>query len=177
MPQYLEPRKEQLRRVTQVFGKPSDASMKKIEGGSVPLPDGEVIQIGRKECAFAVSDKFQIDEMQASILVRTFIYGHGLSGTAGGSLEAIATGLSEIITPIYDAERLHTFRVLIPLFYVVGKSDRRVHEFTLECVSKVLPDGTKFAEEIVSEYIRKTKEVLPSKLTGNPKKASQWAKQ
>ena len=89
---YLEPRKGQLRRVTQVFGKPSDASRKKMESRPVPPPDGEV-DYGQKERIFDVSDKFQIDEMQASILVRTFIYGHGLSGTAGGSLEAIATGL------------------------------------------------------------------------------------
>ena len=79
--------------------------------------------------------------------------------------------------PFYDAEYFHTFRVLIPLFYVMGNSNHRLHESALEFVPKVLPDGPKFAEEIVPEYIRKTKEVLPSKLTGNPKKASQWAKQ
>jgi nuclear pore complex protein Nup188 len=79
-----------------------------------------------------VNDKFQIDEVQACILVRTFIYSHGLSGTAGGSLEAIAAGLAENITPLYGAERLHTFRVLIPLFYVMDDSDHRLHEFGLD---------------------------------------------
>ncbi|KIJ97274.1 hypothetical protein K443DRAFT_632415, partial [Laccaria amethystina LaAM-08-1] len=50
--QYLKPQKKPLRRVTQVFGKLSDASRKKIESGSVLLPDGELIQIddGQKEC-------------------------------------------------------------------------------------------------------------------------------
>ena len=114
---------------------------------------------------------------KACILFRTFIYNRGLSGTAGVSLEAIAAELGENITPFCDAERLHTFRVLIRLFYVIESSDDRLHEFALEFVPKVLPDGTKFAEEIVAEYIRKTKEVLPSKLTGDPKKVSQWAKQ
>ncbi|KIJ90608.1 hypothetical protein K443DRAFT_537873 [Laccaria amethystina LaAM-08-1] len=98
----------------------------------------------------------------------SFIYKHGRSGTASGWLAAIVAELAANITPFHDAERL---------FYVVDNSDQRLHEDALESVPKVLQDGTKIAEEIVAGYIRKTKEVLPSKLTGDPKKDSQRAKQ
>lgn len=50
---------------------------------------------------------------------------------AGGPLEAIvaADELAETVPPFYDAEHLHTFRVLIPPSYVMGNSDHRLHEF------------------------------------------------
>src|ERR1700723_1704227 len=77
----LELRLDQLRNVTNPFGKPSDASKKEIQSGSVTLHDGVVVSVeGADEYIFAISDKFQIDQVQALILYRSFLYNVGFAG-------------------------------------------------------------------------------------------------
>ena len=78
--EYLTPRQGPLSSVKETFGQPSDASRKNVESGSVTLPDGVVLRVeeGDKEFIFAVSSRFQIDEIQALILLRSFLYIQGM---------------------------------------------------------------------------------------------------
>lgn len=173
--EYLSPRREQLSNASEPFGTPSDASRKKIESGSVTLADNVILRVeDDKEFVFAISAEFQINEVQAFILLRSFLYNEGLPSTA---TTLIVAELVEAITPFYFSERLSIFRSLIPLFRAKENAADPIYEIAADFLPKLLPDGQKFAESLVAEYVRKTKEKLPEKANGDPRAASRWAKQ
>ncbi|KAG5644795.1 hypothetical protein DXG03_007617 [Asterophora parasitica] len=177
---YLEPRKSQLGQLSQAFGKPLDASRKKIEGGSVTLADGVVVRIEEpdKEFIFAISAKFQIDEVQALVLMRSFLYNEGLPSNAEStSTSSMVAELVEAITPFYYSERLFAFRVLIPLFRALENSSDPIHTISTQFLPKLIPDGVAFAKSLLDDYVRKGTEELPVALNSQPKVASRWAKQ
>ncbi|KAF5388425.1 hypothetical protein D9615_000845 [Tricholomella constricta] len=178
--EYLEPRKSQLEQLSQPFGKPSDASRKKIETGSVTLADGVVVRLEEpdKEFIFAISAKFQIDEIQALVLMRSFLYNEGLPSTAEStSTSSMVAELVEAITPFYYSERLSVFRVLIPLFRALENSTDPIYTIAAKLLPKLIPDGPAFAQSLLEEYVRKAVEELPDSMSGQPKVASRWAKQ
>jgi nuclear pore complex protein Nup188 len=178
--QLLLPRLEQLRNVSTPFGKPSDASRKVIDGGSVTLPDGITLQIDEadKEFVLAISKRFSIDQVQALILLRSFLYNEGLpSNTGSGSATSLADELLEVITPFYFSERLSILRVLIPLFRANENVADPVHDVSTAILPKLLPNGREFADSLITEYVKKTQEHLPESLTRDPGKATRWAKQ
>jgi nuclear pore complex protein Nup188 len=116
----LELRLEQLKNITEPFGKPSDASKKKIEAGSITLQDEVVICVeGADDYIFAISNKFQIDQIQALILCRSFLYNGGTSGDVDE--------LVKDITDFYFQERIHILRVLIPLFRAHSTTQHPAH--------------------------------------------------
>ncbi|KAF8120300.1 hypothetical protein EV363DRAFT_1439047 [Boletus edulis] len=59
--------------------------------GTVTLPDGCVLQVDdiSKEFAIALSSHFEIDEIQAFVLLRSFLYNEGLSISSGLSSDKI----------------------------------------------------------------------------------------
>lgn len=178
--EYLNPRQEQLKNAAEPFGKPSDASRKKVDSGSVKLSDGVVLRVedADKEFVFAISSKFQIDEINALVLLRSFLYNEGLPSTAEPtSTSSMVAELLDAITPFYYSERLSLYRVLIPLFRGKENPSDTIYEVAIEFMPKLLPDGPKFAESIIDEYLRKTNEKLPEALSADPRGASQWAKQ
>jgi len=166
----LDLRLEQLRNIAEPFGKPSDASRKKIETGSAALHDGVVIQVeGADEYIFAISDKFQIDQVQALILYRSFLYSVGFTG----DVDELVGG----ITPFYFQERIHILRVLIPLFRAYSSAQMAAHSLAMKILPKIISDAQAFAETIINEYMHKTKQELPAHTKSDPKTASLWAKQ
>jgi len=176
--EYLKPRIKQLGNVVDTFGKPNAASKKIIESGSVTLPDGVVIRVetADKEVVFAISSKLDIDEIQALILIRSFLYDQGLpSGVE--STSGMADEIYEAFHPFYLSERLHTYRVLIPLFRAREDSEDPFYQVAQTMLPQIIPDGPKFAESLISEYVRKTEVKLPEKYTHDPKSATIWAKQ
>ncbi|KAG5653361.1 hypothetical protein H0H81_000862 [Sphagnurus paluster] len=177
---YLEPRKSQLSQLSQPFGKPSDASRKKIESGSVTLADGVVLRVEEpdKEYIFAVSAKFQIDEVQALVLMRSFLYNQGLpSISESASTSAMVAELVEAITPFYYSERLSFFTILIPLFRALDNPEEAIYSASAKFLPELIPNGPDFAQSLLEEYERKAKEALPESLNSQPKVASRWAKQ
>lgn len=167
----LEQRIDQLKNISEPFQKPSDASKKKIESGSVTLNDGVVIRVdGADEYIFAISKRFQIDQVQALILCRSFLYN---GGTPSGDVEELVKDITEF----YFQERIHVLRVLIPLFRAHSSSGHSAHKIATKFLPKIIPDAHAFAESVIKEYVRKTQQALPSHATTNPKAASLWAKQ
>ncbi|KAG6883760.1 hypothetical protein C0993_003939 [Termitomyces sp. T159_Od127] len=77
--QYLQPRKVQSKELARPFGKPSDASRTAINKGSATLADGVVVKIEEpdKEFIFAISKNLDIDEVQALLFLRSFLYNEG----------------------------------------------------------------------------------------------------
>ncbi|KAF8076899.1 nucleoporin subcomplex protein binding to Pom34-domain-containing protein [Lyophyllum atratum] len=178
--EYLEPRKAQLKQLSQPFGRPSDASRKKIESGSVVLADGVTLRVEDpdKEFVFAISNKFQIDEVQALVLMRSFLYNEGLPATAeSASTSSMVAELVEAITPFYYSERLFLFRIFIPLFRALENPEDPIYPVATKFLPELIPDGPAFAQSLMSEIVAKMREKLPDSMNGQPKVASRWAKQ
>jgi nuclear pore complex protein Nup188 len=178
--QIVIPRLEQLRAVSAPFGKPSDASRKKIDGGSITLPDGVILHIDEtdQEYVLAISNAFNIDQVHSLVLMRSFFYNEGLPSSAGSnSATSLVDEFLEAITPFYFSERLSIIRVLIPLFRANENTADPLHGVADAILPKLLPDGRTFAESLITEYVRKTQEGLPEGINDDPRQASRWVKQ
>jgi nuclear pore complex protein Nup188 len=142
----------------------------------VTLQDGVVLRVETldKDFVYAISDKFQIDEIQAFILLRSFLYNEGSPPQTGSN---VVEELVEAITPFYFSERLFILRVLIPLFRAKENPTDPVHDIATDILPEMLPDGRTFAESVTTEYLRKTEERIPKNITGDLRSASRWAKQ
>lgn len=188
----LSPRLTNLSNISNPFGVPSDSSKKKIESGEVELRDGVKLKVedADKQYVFAVSKSFNIDEVEALILMRSFLYNEGLpssnsnsnSPSGGGDPSSVDTQVEELleaITPFYYSERLFVVRSLIPLFRSSAVDAlEAVGEIANDFLPQVItPNGKAFAESILTEYSRKCKHPLPRSFDANPRKASQWVKQ
>ncbi|KAJ7606908.1 hypothetical protein FB45DRAFT_949451 [Roridomyces roridus] len=183
--EHVTPRLEQLRNIAEPFGKPSDASKKKIDGGAAVLNDGVTLRVedADKEYVLAVSNKFQIDQVQALILLRSFLYNKGLPASVGDGKSgeddssSLVDELLAAITPFYFSERLSVLRVLLPLFRANGDPADPLYEFASSFVPKLIPDGQKFAEEVVDELVRKTRYRVPETMHRNPREAARDTRQ
>lgn len=164
--------------ITDPFGKPTDASRRKVNSGSVTLRDNVVLHVEEadKEFVVAISEAFQIDEISSLILLRSFLYNEGLPvDNTDNSL--LVQELVEAMTSFYFLERLSLLRVLIPLFRAKENSSEPFHNVALSILPQVVPDGQKFADSLLTEYERKTKQSLPERVSRDPRRASRWAKQ
>ena len=111
----LKPRLEGFKDFQHTFGRPNTASRKSFDSGTVTLRDGSVMSVppDLKEVALGISKKFNIDEVEALVLLRSFIYNVGLPDLKpGGSL---VEDIIEGFTPFYYAERRCLFRILVTL--------------------------------------------------------------
>ena len=173
----LKLRKVQLSDITNVFGKPSDTSRKKFETGSVTLPDGVVIPVGEvdKAYVFAISKRYEIDEVQALILMRSFFYNSGMPDVSDS--EQAAAELAEAIGGFYFLERLNSARVLIPLFRARENESEPFNKIAVEFIPQIIPNGPEFIQRILDDYLGKTKAPLPGRHREDLKAASAWAKQ
>ncbi|KIJ69754.1 hypothetical protein HYDPIDRAFT_120759 [Hydnomerulius pinastri MD-312] len=178
--QKITPRVSQLRNVSKPYGKPTAASRKAVESGTVTLADGNVLQVDdvAKEFTIALSTHFDIDEVCALTLLRSFLYNEGLSlDSRSGSDKSLVDELIAAITPFYYSERLFILRVLLPLFRAQENAADPTHAIASEHLLNIIPDGRMFADELIAEYLRKTEESIPSQLNDDPRSASRWAKQ
>lgn len=175
--EYLAPRVDQLKLLKDPFGKPSEASRKRIQSGTVTLSDGVVFHLedSDKDYILGISDAFKIDEVSAFVLLRSFMYNQGLPATDMD--EFLVEACVEAITPFYLSERIAIFRVLIPLFRAKEDPTDPAFEISRTFLGKIISDGPKFVESLLTEYIRKMKERLDEKVTTDPRTASKWAKQ
>lgn len=173
---YISPRIPQLSSISKPFGKPSDASKKSINSGTVTLPDGVkvVVENADKDCVLAISSAFHIDEINALILFRSFLYNEGLPQSTGSDL---TEELVEAIVPFYFSERLHVLRVLLPLLRARESPSDLFHDFSKSIIPKLLPNGHDFVSSLITHYLQQIKEPLPEKYAHSPKLAGRWAKQ
>ncbi|KAI0340825.1 hypothetical protein BDW22DRAFT_1397822 [Trametopsis cervina] len=175
----LRNRIHQLRNISRPFGSPSDASRKKVESGTVTLRDKVTLSTeGRLgDAALAVSREFDIDEVEALILVRSFFYNEGILAIKTGEGPIPEAELVEAITPFYYSERIHALRILLPLFRTHAGGDGLVAEIANEILPEIIPNPKEFTEEVITEYTRKTEAKIPNHLVSDVRKATQWAKQ
>ncbi|KAH7909735.1 hypothetical protein BJ138DRAFT_1173545, partial [Hygrophoropsis aurantiaca] len=137
----------QLRDVSSPYKKPQASSRTAVESGRVTLADGVVLSVDA-ECAVGISTRFGIDEIQAAVLLRSFLYNEGLpSGTETEVDEVIA-----VLTPFYFSERVHLLRVLIPLLRAHQNSADPIHALAIDVLPKIIPDGRAFVESLLEAY-------------------------
>ncbi|KAI5121186.1 hypothetical protein M0805_005987 [Coniferiporia weirii] len=177
----LEARIDRLQKISEPFGKPSDASKRSIESGSVRLSDGVTITVEEvdKQVVYAISNHFQIDQVDALVLLRSFLYNEGLPETPD-SEEAKSSLVDELlvaITPFYFSERLHVARTLIALVKCQQTQHDSFNHSARKLLPKIISDPTSFTTNLISEISRKAKLPIPSYASKDPKMASQWAKQ
>nr|GAT55792.1 predicted protein [Mycena chlorophos] len=174
--EYITPRLDTLRSIAEPFGKPSDASKKKIESGVVALSDGVTLRVddADKEYVLAVSGRFQIDQVHALVLLRSFLYNKGLPTTTKETEGSFVDELVEWITPFYYSERLAVLRVLLPLFRAKGDPDDPLYDFATTFLPKLIADGPQFAELVLAQFTQRTRTRVTSK---TPKDAAREAKQ
>jgi nuclear pore complex protein Nup188 len=175
----LRPRLKQLANFANPFGTPNDTSKKKVESGSVTLRDKVVLALedGDKEFVFAVSDALSIDQVDALVLLRSFLYNRGLPANAGAGDSSLIEELVEAITPFYYSERLALLRTFVPLLHAREEPTSLAHEIAIEALPIVIPDGRAFAGALLDEYLCKVKAGPPERAAANPKAAARWAKQ
>lgn len=77
---HLTCRKDQLHDIGSTFGTPSDASQKTVEDGTVVLADGITLRTNPSDAEYVrvISKEFNIDQVQALILIHSYIYDRGL---------------------------------------------------------------------------------------------------
>lgn len=144
------------------------------------LADGVVIRVEEadKEVVFAISSRLQIDEVDALVLLRSFLYNEGLPATPDmDDTSSLVEELLEAITPFYFSERLYVLRVLISLLRARESAQDPFHTLASDLLSKIIPIPADFARALVSEYLRKTKLTVPEHIASHPRAASQWAKE
>ncbi|KAH9854890.1 nucleoporin subcomplex protein binding to Pom34-domain-containing protein [Lenzites betulinus] len=175
----IKPRVDQLRNIAEPFGRPSDASKKKVDSGSVTLADGVALRVedADKEVVFTISKKLDIDQLQALVLLRSFLYNEGLPEGVNTDSASLADELVEAITPFYYSERLHILRTLIPLLRAEQNASDPVHEVAGEVLPLIIPDGGEFADTLLTEYLRKTHAAVPNTSQDDTRRAAVWAKQ
>ncbi|KAL0066596.1 hypothetical protein AAF712_006400 [Marasmius tenuissimus] len=177
---FITPRTPQLKSPFDPFGKPSEVSKKKVESGSVTLEDGVVLSVEEpdKEFIFAISKAFQIDEIQALIIFRSFLYNQGLPQRPGNQENAsFVEELVEEITPFYYSERLAILRVFIPLFRAKESPSDPIHELCFSVLPQIVSDGHTFTDTLLKEYDQKSKQKPPASVANDPRTAARWAKQ
>lgn len=176
----IKPRVAQLKNISEPYGRPSDASRKKIESGSVTLADGVVLRVedAHKEFVYAISTRFDIDQVHALVLFRAFFYNEGIPATVASSEGAsMVKELVDAITPFYYSERLHILRTLIPLFRAVQSTSDPIHEIADEVIPRIVSDGSAFAQTLLAEYSKKTYAEVPQSAREEPRHATLWSKQ
>ncbi|TFK46960.1 hypothetical protein OE88DRAFT_1706649, partial [Heliocybe sulcata] len=175
----LKPRLEQFRNLTQPFGKPSLESRKKIESGSVTLKDGVQFRVedADKEVIFSISRKFDIDEVQAFILLRSFFYNEGPPPEAGTSTASFVDTVLTAITPFYYSECHSVHRTLIPLIRAHTEPEDPAHEASKALLPEILQDSVTFFRTLMQDYVRKTKGKPEDKIASDHKAVALWAKQ
>lgn len=94
----------------------------------------------------AISAKFDIDQVQAFILLRSFLY----NGWWPQNTELdVVDEFVEAMTPFYLQERLSVLRVLTAIFQSRITDTDLHHEIATELVPKIIPDGCEFAESLL----------------------------
>lgn len=180
---FLRPRLSQLKSLASPFGTPSAASKAKVASGSITLADQFVLKAedADKEFAYALSARFGIDEVHALVLLRSFLFNRGLPDDAGSNPDdtpgALVDELVRLITPFYYAERVALFRLYAPLVRAFDDPSHPTHEVAVEILPELAPEPTKFAEQLIDEYKRKTQETPPANLADDPRGSARWAKQ
>src|ERR1700677_2504526 len=116
----LQARIHTLKDLKNPFSKPNPESRKRVDSGSVTLRDGVHVQVEQadKDFIFAISARFNIDEVEALVLFRSFLYNEGnvLQELEANGDDAFVQRVVDAFSTFYHAERRCLARLLVPIF-------------------------------------------------------------
>ncbi|KAG8687426.1 hypothetical protein FRC08_011969, partial [Ceratobasidium sp. 394] len=175
----LKPRLAQLRKCTDPFGQPNAASKKSLESGKVKLADDTTLSVSDedKQEALAVSARFQIDEIEALVLLRSCLI-HAEHSTLGTNASTTwDADLKDALESYYFQQRLHVLRVFLPILTASGDPQHPFHVVATDAKQSIMPEDGPFALGLVNELDRRTRQTPPPSITSDPPVASRWARQ
>ena len=169
-----------MKQLWEPFNRASSASQAKINSGTVTLQDGISIKVedADKTIVLAISEYFDLDEVDALVLLRSFLQSEGLASVT--DTEAVSSVLEDLLNafiPFYHSERLSIHRILISLLRANESDEDPFHDHAVQLLSKISPDTSVFITSILSEYLQKGKLQVPQNFSKNPRLSAQWAKQ
>jgi nuclear pore complex protein Nup188 len=168
---------------------PSQTSRATLESGAVTLDDGVRLRVRDtdKEFAYLLSEKLHLDEVEAFVLFRSFLYHEGserdLKSDDEGVDEMDQTSADEespllsAIIDFYLEERLFLLRIYEPLFRAHGDESHPYHDVAEEALSSLVPDPPTFISSLITELVDRTQRELPVPASKSPRQATRWAKQ
>src|SRR6266404_1841338 len=116
----LQARMHTLKDLRNPFGKPNPDSRKRVDSGSVTLRDGVLVRVEQadKGFIFAISARFNIDEVEALVLFRSFLYNEGnvLQELESNGDDVFVKRVVHAFSLFYHSERRCLARLLIPIF-------------------------------------------------------------
>ncbi|QRV72805.1 nucleoporin [Ceratobasidium sp. AG-Ba] len=175
----LKPRISQLRKCTDPFGQPNSESKKNLETGKVKLADGTTLSLSDedKQEALAVSTRFQVDEIEALVLLRSCLI-HAEHSTLGTTASATwDADLKDALESYYFQQRIHALRVFLPILAASGDPQHPFHVVATDTKQSIMPEDGTFALGLVEQLERRSRQTLPPSVTSEPHAASRWARQ
>ncbi|CAE6343262.1 unnamed protein product [Rhizoctonia solani] len=177
----LQARLPQLRKWADPFGKPSPESRKALESGEVKLIDGSKTRVSdeEKEEALKISARFQLDETEALVLLRS-CFAHAdpssLDPDASGHA-AYESELQDALETYYFEQRHHLLRVFLSLLAASVDPDHPFHTPAVDATQSLMPDHGSFSLDLLNEIDRRSRQPLPPSIISQPLAASRWARQ
>ncbi|KAI9507509.1 hypothetical protein F5148DRAFT_1299700 [Russula earlei] len=177
----LQARVDVLKDLRDPFRKPNAESRKRVDNVSVKLRDGVLVQVEQadKDFIFAISTRFNIDEVEALVLFRSFLYNEGsvLQDLESNGDDAFVRRVVDAFSPFYHSERRCVARLLVPIFR--GQEDEHsfFHNQAAAILPQIIPDGPAFVQHVVDFYVEKTRAPLDESSSNDPRLASRWAKE
>lgn len=177
----LQARLPQLRKWADPFGKPSPESKKRLESGEVKLVDGSTTRVSdeEKQESLKISTQFQLDEVEALVLLRS-CFAHADLSSLDSSTNGNATyeaELKDALETYYFEQRHHLLRVFLSLLAASGDPDHPFHVPASDTSQSLMPDYESFALELLDELGRRARQALPPLVTSDHLTASRWARQ
>jgi nuclear pore complex protein Nup188 len=196
-----------LRACGEPSARPSAEARSKLSKGSMSLPYAQnssvTVDDFSRELALSISERHELDEVEAYLLLRAFLEGEDVSldllsrasresgkksragsgaPAAGSSKTASAAGSSELRADLLDAfstfyfeERLYVLRCVAALLRI---ADDEYHEFHALAdsvlVELITPD---FGSRCLQGFVALTGRSLPDHIRQNPRHAVFWAQQ
>ena len=177
----LQARIDVLKNLRDPFAKPNAVSRKRVDNGSVKLRDGVLVQVEQadKDFIFAISARFNIDEVEALVLFRSFLYNEGnvLQELESNGDDAFVQQVVDAFTPFYHSERRCLARLLVPIFRAQEDKPSFFHSQAAKILPQIIPDGPAFVKDVVDHYVEKTRAPLDASSSNDPRLASRWAKE
>lgn len=177
----LQARIDVLKNFRDPFGKPNADSRKRVDNGSVTLRDGVLVQVEQadKDFIFAISARYNIDEVEALVLFRSFLYNEGnvLQELESNGDGAFVQRVVDAFSPFYHSEKRCLARLLVPIFRAQEDEPSFFHSQAAKILPQIIPDGPAFVKDVVDHYLGKTRAPLDESSSNDPRLASRWAKE
>lgn len=177
----LQARIDVLKNFRDPFGKPNPGSRRRVDNGSVTLRDGVLVQVEQadKDFIFAISTRFNIDEVEALVLFRSFLYNEGnvLQELESNGDDVFVQRVVDAFSPFYHSERRCLARLLVPIFRAQEDEPFFFHSQAAKILPQIIPDGPAFVKDVVDHYLGKTRAPLHESSSNDPRLASRWAKE